>query len=238
MPVDALFDEYESALIPWRDQTSKGPIAEMVSKPPREFAAFLINFCLFGIPMTEAVDRWIRQAGEATRGMGEIEVGDHLVKHSIHEMGHHLLFLNDARNLIEWWNGIYSPHLDSGALLERDWPSGVRAYRDLHESTVRGKLPFCQVAIEYEIERLSIVYGPYLFKLTGEKLGKDVIKHLSFLSHHIELDVGHTQLNRFLLQKLLKGRPDSLPQLIEVGRSALSCYSQFLENALAQCFLS
>ena len=46
-----------------------------------------------------------------------------------------------------------------------------------------------QLAIEYEIEMLSVTYGPRLIERCTELLGSEIIESLSFLRDHVELDV-------------------------------------------------
>jgi hypothetical protein len=89
-----------------------------------------------------------------------------------------------------------------------------------------------QLAIEYEIELLSVTYGPALLKRCGDLSGPEILDGLSFLQDHVALDVGHTHFNRLQLSRLLGERLEFLPELVSAGSAALQAYVMFLDDCL------
>nr|MDT0663906.1 hypothetical protein [Micromonospora sp. DSM 115978] len=104
-------------------------------------------------------------------------------------------------------------------------------YVELHRETIEGERPFGQVAIEYEIERLSTVVGPRILAAAKRFIGPDG-EGYSFIADHVELDQGHTTFNRRQLAGVLAQRPDDLGYLIQVGSRALDTYVTFLVECL------
>lgn len=191
---------------------------------------FLIHFSAFGVGMTEPVDGWIRRAGERCATIGLKELGRSLVMHADHEAGHHLMMIEDTKRLVQSWNTRHSHQIDASELLARAPTPGVRSYAELHERTISGDAPFGQLAIEYEIERLSVVHGPQLIGRCVERLGRDVLAGLSFLEEHVAVDAGHTKFNAAELDRLLQRRPEFLGALVTAGSNALSAYAAFLQD--------
>jgi hypothetical protein len=103
----------------------------------------------------------------------------------------------------------------------------------VHEDVIVGSAPYAQIAIEYEIERLSVTYGPGFIARCVADLGPDVKSCLSFVQDHVELDVGHTKFNARKLDQFLRQRPEALDDLEAAGSEALAAYDQFLGDALA-----
>lgn len=232
---DAIDSQYEPVLSQVRKEIMQHPtLRTMLSNDisPQVLQRFLIEYCARGVQITEPVESWIRRAGERCREVGLTATGDALIKHAVHEAGHQLMFIDDTRYLVSHWNQHYVPQLDADHLLEQGCTRGMREYIELHEQVIESSAPFGQVAIEYEIERLSVDLLPSLMQAFENKLGKDVMKGLSFLSEHAELDVGHTKLNRKMLNRLLVQRPEALAQLIDTGSRALRAYVQFFTDCL------
>jgi hypothetical protein len=65
---------------------------------------FLINFCAFGVGMTEPVEGWVRRAGERCEAIGLTDLGHALKTHAKHEANHHLMMIEDTKSLIAFWN--------------------------------------------------------------------------------------------------------------------------------------
>jgi hypothetical protein len=230
------FSSYESALGPARTAFASSPsLTAMLDEnvDPITLELFLIHFCSLGVGMTEPVDGWIRRAGERCRAIGLEALGVSLGKHAQHEAGHHLMMIEDTRKLVARWNDRHAEKLDAEALLARPLPAGVISYRELHEAVISGARPYGQLAIEYEIERLSVAHGGDLLRRCAARLGKEILAGLSFLEEHVAVDVGHTKFNAAELGRLLGEHPDFLDGLVESGSSALSCYAAFLDDCLA-----
>ena len=225
--------EYEARLDPARRHFAADQTLETVMSPetdPALLELFLIQFCSLGVGMTEPVEGWIRRAGERCEAMGLRDLGRSLKQHAAHEAGHHLMMIEDTKKLVARWNARRSPSLDAEELLGQPLSPGVLRYRELHEDVVGGESPFGQLAIEFEIENLSVVHGARFLQHCARRLGGDVVAGLSFLEEHVALDVGHTKFNARELGKLLQAHPGFLEALAAAGSAALQAYAQFLAD--------
>ncbi len=202
--------------------------------PPELLHRFLIEYCSLGVQMTAPVEGWIKRAGLRCREIGLTKVGDRLVKHAEHEAGHDRLFVDDTRSLVAAYSKRYQKELDATRLLARPCTPAMHRYIQLHEQTIAGDAPFAQVAIELEIEGLSVLLGPRLLEQFRVVLGQEILDCLTFLQEHVQLDVGHTALNRKMLGYLLEERPGAVSHLVETGTAALAAYLDFLGECLSR----
>ncbi|MCP3099570.1 hypothetical protein LZ198_11900 [Myxococcus sp. K15C18031901] len=221
-----------------RERLKTSPALQKLLDPkadPAFVEAFLIQYNSRGVFMTEPVDGWIRRAGEATVRAGMKEVGEKLITHAKHEEGHHLMMVEDAKGLVESWNSKNTEKLDASALLKQTPTQSMVDYRRIHEDTIAGPVPAAQVAIEYEIENLSVVFVPGLLEQAQRVCGEGVLRKMSFLKEHAELDVGHTALNEVMLNKLLEQVSDDKAEIIaKTGAEALDIYLRFLGDCIEQ----
>lgn len=231
---------YEEALLPHRAAFDNRHALRMLggaAEYPDIVRLFLIRFAASGIAMTQPVEGWIRRAGERCRALGYAELGDALVAHAAEEAGHHKLMAADLYALCRRWNAIHRRQIDPVALAYGGRTDAVRRYEELHEAIVAGDTPFAQVAVEHEIEALSVRYGPKLLAaggLTGGQPGGQTGGDgLSFLRVHVAADVGHSAFNRLQLGRLLARHPETLPALVRAGAAALDVYGAFLDDCLA-----
>lgn len=199
---------------------------------PALVEAFLINFSARGVRMTEPVEGWLKKAAERCRAVGLPEIGQALRGHAASEEGHHLMMIADTHALVARWNARGGSRLDAEALLATEPGPGARRYIDVHEAVINGETPYAQVALEYEIEMLPVRYGEQMIGAWVKCLGKEILPCLSFLTEHIELDVGHTKFNAALLDRLLDGAPERVPVLVQAGNDVLDAYAQFLTDCL------
>jgi hypothetical protein len=216
-----------------RQRFDSHPTIEALLRNPLEPVAlqgFLIYFSALGVGMTEPVEGWIRRAGGRCRDLGLTEVAAALDAHAKQEADHHLLMQADTHRLVERWNENHEPRLNAAELLALAPTPGVIGYRELHEYLISGQAPYGQLAVEYEIEMLSVTYGPVLLRRCSDLLGADILAGLSFLQDHVELDAGHTHFNRVQLGRLLEQRPDFLSGLAAAGSAALDAYVRFLDD--------
>ncbi len=226
---------YESEVSPVRDAFTKCPaLLELFNSDadPILLELFLIHFNALGVSMTEPVDRWITQAGERCKQLGFVEVGNALCLHATHEAGHHEMMITDTKTLVKNWNERHAFQLDATEMLAQPLPNGVQKYVKLHEDVIASDTPFCQLAIELEIERLSVDVGPILIKQCLEILGSDVVKGLSFLEEHIAIDVSHTHFNQKQMNKFLEQHPDMVMPLADTAKKALEAYQLFLNDCV------
>ena len=230
-----LIEEYEVALARTRERFDQHPAVRALFRDPIDpvtMEAFLISFAIVGVRMTEPVEGWIRRAGRRCRELGLEHLAKALEGHAHQEADHHLLMLTDARLLVERWNKARKPELSVNVLLDLPPTPGVVAYSRLHEGLIAGTTPYAQLAIEYEIEMLSVTYGPRLIQRCTSLLGDGIVEGLSFLTDHVELDAGHTNFNRIQLGRLLEEHPDFLSGLVAAGSQALDAYATFLGDCI------
>jgi hypothetical protein len=230
------FQSYEHAIEPARQRFAATPALQAMLAPDVDhdtLELFLLHFTALGVGMTEPVDRWIRRAGERCTAIGLPELGRALGMHAKHEAGHHLMMIADTRKLATRWNAHHTAQLSADTLLDQPATPGVQRYRALHEDIIEGPNPYCQLAIEYEIERLSITHGPALMGHCASQLGADVVHGLSFLEEHIEVDAGHTKFNAAELGRLVAGHAERVAPLVQAGGDALDAYAAFLADCVA-----
>jgi hypothetical protein len=194
---------------------------------------FLIMYNASGVYMTEPVEGWIRRAGERCVEIGLTDIGRSLIMHARHEADHHLMLIADTRHLVAGWNARHRPPLNADHLLAAPPLRATRDYIKLHEDTIAGDMPFGQIAIEFEIERISVTLFTRLVERWKCVLGPEIMRGLSFLEEHVELDVGHTQLNEKIMERLLGLRPEAAASLGKVGAAALEIYVAFMNECLA-----
>ena len=235
--MEAMIEQlYEPLVSEGRRLLSEHPTMVALLDPhmdPKVLERFLIQFCAMGAQMTEPVESWIRRAGERTRALSGLErVGELLMQHAKHEAGHHLLLMADARSLAKSWNARHGQTLDVEALLASPATPAINRYVELHETTIESDLPYGQVAIELEIERMSMTFGPQQIALCKRLLGPEIMKCLSFIEEHVDLDVGHTAYNRRLIAMLLEKHPDAAPRLARLGTRAIETYIEFFGECL------
>ena len=231
----AAIEDYQAQLRPVREAGLQSGVVRSLldpSLPGRLLHRFLIEYCARGVQITQPVAGWIGRAGRRCKELGLVALGDSLTQHAAHEAGHELLFVEDTRRLVQNYNERYGEELSARALLVPHDSAAVARYVELHEQTIAGPAPFAQVAIELEIEALSVALGPLFLSQVERALGSGVLACLSFLREHVALDAGHTALNQRMLQRLLAERPDALAALIGAGTAALSAYLDFIR----ECF--
>jgi demethylmenaquinone methyltransferase/2-methoxy-6-polyprenyl-1,4-benzoquinol methylase len=234
-PSPRMTHRYEARMVPARAGFASSPAITRLQDPGIDsvlFELFLIHFTAVGVAMTEPVEDWIRRAGERCDRLGMADLGRALRRHSAREAGHHVMLIEDARTLVDQWNSRRPYALDAEDIRGRWMTDGVKRYRGLHEESLAGAAPYVQVAIEYEIERVSVQFGPTFIERCANVLGPSMTAGLRFLRHHVSLDVGHTRFNRRQLDRLLRRRPDSLDALVSAGEAALHAYEMFLRDCL------
>lgn len=228
-----ILDAYEAAVAETRRTLQDDPAIRKAVAPdsPKDlFWLYMIRFSAHGVRMTESVTSWISRAGDRCVDLGRDELGRALRAHARSEAGHEKLMDNDARLLVKEWNETHPSVLDAGTLLDSPALYSARKYIQLHEDVIAGPKPYCQIAIEYEIERLSVVLGPPVLARCSDTLGNS---GYSFLAEHVELDQGHTAFNERQLERLLEADESDLVDLVETGQRALETYRIFLAECVA-----
>lgn len=224
---------YDQLLTSARQRFDRHPAMEALFRSALEpfiLERFLIYFSALGVGMTEPVEEWIRRAGQRCGDLGLSDLAKALDAHACQEADHHLLMRADTHRLVDRWNEDHEPSLNAAALLALVPTPGVIGYCELHENVIAGPAPYGQLAIEYEIEMLSVTYGPALLQRCSDLSGAEILGGLSFLQGHVALDSGHTHFNRLQLDRLLGQRPEFLPGLVAAGSAALGAYVMFLDD--------
>jgi hypothetical protein len=199
---------------------------------PRLLELFFIHYCSLGVQMTEPVESWIHRAGQRCKDLGYEDLGKALMTHAKHEAGHHVMMIEDTHKLVKHWNARRTPKLDAGRLLAQLPTAPVRAYSKLHEDTIAGDAPFGQSAIEHCVEALSPTLGKALIDQVRKVLGQEFVDMLSFLTEHVELDVGHTQLNEKMIERFLTAHPDKAEAIAKTGARAIEIYLDFMGDCV------
>jgi hypothetical protein len=225
---------YEERLKPHRDRfgarTSVATLEHGTDLPGELLQLFMIHYAAYGISMTYPVEDWIHRAGTRCRETNYETLGVSLIKHASHEAGHHRMMVSDLWTLVDAWNQDHPDKIDPIALSRRDLPASIELYRELHEKVIAGDAPYAQIALEYEIEALSIRYGPSLLALAGKE---GAVDGCSFLAEHVALDSAHTQFNQKQIADLLINHPECLESLVGTGAAALDIYGQFIDDCVA-----
>ena len=224
---------YDRRMQPHRDGFAARPSIAMLDGgavlPSDLLQLFMIHYAAFGISMTHPVEGWIRRAGERCRETGFASLGDQLTKHARHEAGHHRLMVSDLWSLADSWNANHAEKIDPIALSRVNLPDSIRQYRALHEDLIAGDAPFTQIALEYEIEALSVRHGGALL----DAAGNTGTAGYTFLTEHVAIDGAHTRFNRRQIARLLLDCPETLDALVDVGAAALQIYGQFIDDCVA-----
>jgi hypothetical protein len=189
---------------------------------------FLIYFSALGVEMTRRVDTWIERAGRRCEALGHTQLGHVLIMHARHEAGHHMMMIDDLRLLVPRWNQAHVLQLEVDSLLSLPATGAMRRYDAIHEHTIASDAPYGQIAIEYEIEGMSVILGPALLDACGRALGPEILAEMSFIGEHAALDIGHTAMNEAELDKFLAANPAAAEQLATLGGQALHIYLDFL----------
>lgn len=224
---------YEPYVLPARARISTDPVMRRLVDPaiePAVLERFFIQYHSFGVYMTEPVEGWIRRTGQRCLSLGLDSLGKGLLLHAKHEAGHHQMMIDDVRMLVRRWNIRRRSMLHTERLLAQYPTDAMRAWRQLHEQTIAGELPAAQLAIELEIDNLSLVLGPHLLSNVSRVLGRETLEGLSFLKEHVQLDVGGT--NARMMEELLQLMPENARTLAELGAEALDLYLRFLGDCL------
>jgi len=226
---------YNQSLEAVRERFDANPALNALrsNSDPRMLELFLLHFCALGAQMTKPVENWIRRASLRCAELGFAQLAKALSQHAQAESGHDLMMIADVHALANHWNSRHSPPVDADELLRQAPGKGARNYCEVHEQNITGNAPYAQIAIEYEIEQLPLRYGTFFLTRCLEVFGPEILPNLSFVSAHIDLDVGHTYFNERELAKLIDSTPESLPALVAAGTDALDSYADFLSDCVA-----
>lgn len=223
--------DYEKLLLPSRQRFASSVGIQGMINPetnPQTLVAFLLYFSALSVSITEPVERWILQAGETCSVLGLDKIALSLEKHSKAEAGHHQYHLNDFKNLLSFWNARWSPKITASDILAHESTKGGKRYCQIHEENIASSTPYCQFAIEYEIELLPVLYGEKFVGNCVRLLGEEILDCMSFVTSHVEFDVGHTRFNAHFLGNLIDEDSSRLAPLAAIGAETLDAFSDHL----------
>jgi hypothetical protein len=136
---------------------------------------------------------------------------------------------------VQRWNSARPRQpLDAEVLLQNKISPAVERYHALHERVINGASPWAELAIDVEIELISVEYGPPLIQRCVQGMGREVLGELSFLREHVSADVSHTSVNFDVVQRLLDAHPQFAQSLVDTAAGALESYADFLGDALGR----
>ncbi len=231
----SLMQAYNDGVKDARKQFADSPVLKKLFNPfldARFLELFLIHFCAVKTGFVEPVAEYIREAGERSQKLGYEEMRDFFHHHADEEVGHDKWAIEDTHKLVDHWNKRRTPALNAQDLLDKRFTPAVRRYHELHLNVIRGNAPYGELAIDVEIERISVKFGPKMLLFCMAKVGPKITTNLTFVKKHVMADQGHDKTNFSTIEEFLMKRPETLPALVDVGKKAIEAYHGFL----ADCF--
>ncbi len=226
-------ERYENRLVESRVAFSELSKQLAKSANRNNLGFFLIYHSALGVSMTKPLESWIRKSGKRCRRKGYTDLGEALIAYAKQETGHHKWMLKDTKDLVSWWSEKRGLSLNSKHYL-RCSSEAVKAYANLHETTIKSDAPFGQLAIGFEIERVSVIQGFTLIKACIAKLGLSALRHTSFIRQHAKSDRACASMNRKMLQTFLEAHPEALPEMVNTGKAALQAYGDYLKDCFSR----
>lgn len=227
---------YERALMDERRKFAAHPvIKEMLagSVDCQLTELFLIYWSTLSAGLTEPIPEYLKQAGEKCREKGLVEMGRFFYEHAKEEDGHDGWAEKDVHKLVSRWNQRHPERkLDPVELLSRKKSPAVKRYHQLHEEVIQGDTPYGELAIDVEIELITVKFGPRMIWQCIRKAGPRILWDMSFLREHVRFDFGHTDHNFKTVDSLLKEQPGFLGPLADAGKRALKAYGDFLQDVM------
>jgi hypothetical protein len=227
-------DRYEFKLAEARRQFAVAPavtcvLSNALSAPRLE--AFLIAYHAVGVQMTEHLESWCRRAGQRCIELGYEGLGTALLAESRHQVTHHAL-AQDLQALVGQRNErVRTGHSADSLLALRPTP-GVRRYVDLHEYTIQSVRPFAELAIAYEIERLSRAFGHPLVELCAGTLGPITFRSLSFLGELLDVRRDAAVPQAHTLAGFLAEFPNEEEAMVHAGLESIDAYHAIMADCL------
>ena len=201
------------------------------NKSSKELAIFLIYFYALGYHMAQPKAKWIEQASQACKKRGLNNLNEFLASRGEEEGRRHLLMRHDLQELINLVYHRFEIRLDLEKILALAKVSlPVTRFIQLHEERVSIEFPSQQLAIQTEIELISLLFGPNFLAFCSRKLGGEILKCLSFVRYNSSCDVSYSMENFTWIRNLLKEYPDLLNELSSGAQQALSIYTDYLNE--------
>ena len=230
-----LIGRYEQKINSYRLHWLNGRIFQILTDKNMSRALLLLfwwHFSKYGILMTAPVERWIQQASESCIEKGFEEWGVKLLKQAERIKDHHLMMANDLQSLEVIARRDLGMKIQINAVNFHETPPSIMDFIALHENNIEGPKPYGQLAIGYEIERLSVKLSPVLINHTENIFPALVRESLSYVQNHVQSNLTYAKLSQETLAEFLQVNPTALNHLVEMGSRALAAYMGFLQSCL------
>ena len=224
-----LLPEYEHQLVDARVKFAN-LISKLTAKTQSQnLAFFLVNQCALGTTMMTDNESCTQQAGLRCQQLGYPNIGETLINQAKHQAKHLQLITKDFHALINWLNQKYKLNINADKYLKKlTITPSVKKYCALNEVNAHNETPYCQMAINYEVERLSTVHGFTLVNLCILKLGPSALKQLSLIRHLTKHNPKQSQSSKHQMQQLLDKCPQALTKLVATANATLQAYAEFI----------
>jgi hypothetical protein len=224
---------YESRVAGARAAIENDHVLSEILSPgvsPLVLECFLIEWLSRTPYMLDPSTDWIRRAGEQCLARDMKRVGAALVEFARRETIEPRSDTKNLRAVVRALNAQNGVHFDSEALLRQPPTVTMRAYRLLHEEVLGTDLAAGEVAISYEIERASSVFGLALLLAVQRGLGPEAALRLSGLRKRAPHGVERTAFFGRALAEVVDRLPEATDQLAEIGAGVLDIYRHFLRD--------
>jgi hypothetical protein len=228
-------NEYQKLIQPHREKFQEyfAQLEKKLSSDPVLPELFMIYWTVLSAGLTGPIPHYLRSAGEKCREKGLPEMAEFFFEHCEEEDGHDGWAKKDTEKLVVRWNKRHPQLvLDTEELLSQKDSPAVKRYHEMHEKFIFGEAPYGELAIDVEIELITVKYGPKFLLKCIAKMGPGIIFDMSFLREHVRFDFGHTDKNFDVIHRLLEQHPEFLEHLVDAGRGGLETYAGFLGDVM------
>lgn len=196
---------------------------------------FLLYFCALNTRLVAPIAAYLELAGRHCDELGYPEAASFLLQHAEEERGHEVWAFEDTHRIVRHWNRRHRvSRLDADSLLlVHKNIQAVSDYHALHDAVAKSHAPYAMAAIGYEIERLSVKWGPLLMLQTFFKTGPFLAFRLNFVGRHVQEDRLHHPVNVAFLKTFIRNHPETLPDFLRAGEQTLDAYATFLRECVA-----
>jgi hypothetical protein len=201
---------------------------------PHLLECFLVEW-LARVPyMTTPAATFLSRAGQRCTDRGMKRIGPALLEFARREAAESQPDVKNLRAVVRALNARSGANVDAAALLAQRPTVTMRAYRILHEEVLAGDMCYGEIAIAYEMERASSLFGLALLLTVQRVLGPNASLRLSGLRKRAPQSVERTTFLERALAELLMQVPEATEPLAEIGAGALDIYRHFLRECVEQ----
>ena len=226
---------YEPYVLSARARISTDPLMRRLVDPaisPEVLERFFIQLHALGLYLAEPHAGWLRRTGQRCLLHGQESLGRALLTRARHEAGQHQQMAEDVRLLVQRWNARHQPPLHAERLGAQHPTDVMRAFRQLHESTITGELPAARLALELELHNLTFVLLPHLLSNVARVLGREALDGLGLVRELMQWDPHTPAPAARLLEEVLQTMPENARTFAELGAEGLELSLRFLGDCL------